>query len=202
MEKIIISLISLLFSISSISISTFAQEFGKFTDPRDGKTYKTVKLGKQTWMAENLAYKASSGYWDDDNDQSYVKTFGYLYNWNTAMKVCPSGWHLPTDDEWTTLTNYLGGEYRAGGKLKETGTSHWLRPNTGATNITGFTALPGGEGDVSGLILNNGSQGYWWSSTMNFNNTAWIRTMIFTASSLARAHSYIYIGCSVRCLKN
>ena len=76
-----------------------------FTDSRDKHVYKWVKIGTQTWMAENLAYKADRGCWAYNNKKSNVKTYGYLYNWETAKKVCPSGWHLPTDTEWTTMIN-------------------------------------------------------------------------------------------------
>jgi uncharacterized protein (TIGR02145 family) len=84
--------------------------FGQLTDKRDGKTYKTVKIGNQVWMAENLAFKPSSGnYWAYDDDNSNVAKYGYLYDWETALDVCPAGWHLPSDKEWPVLTDYLGG---------------------------------------------------------------------------------------------
>ena len=112
----------------------------QLTDKRDGKTYKTVKIGTQEWMAENLAYKPSSGnYWAYDDDNSNVAKYGYLYDWETAKKVCPSGWHLPSDEEWTTLTDYLGGEDVAGTKMKST--SGWKEDGNG-TNESGFSALP------------------------------------------------------------
>jgi len=143
----------------------------------DGNSYKTIKIGNQIWMAENLktthyangdAIPDGTGagdisgetdpkYWfayvDDLNN---VTTYGRLYTWYTVIdsrNVCPDGWHVPTDTEWTTLTDYLGGTSVAGGKLKETGTTHWTTPNTGATNETGFTALPGGYRSNNGAFL-------------------------------------------------
>jgi uncharacterized protein (TIGR02145 family) len=158
---------------------------GTMTDARDGKTYNTVTIGNQEWMAENLAYLPSVNMGADGSDDNtagkyyYVygydgtnvtdakatdnyTTYGVLYNWNAAMDgastssanpsgvqgVCPTSWHLPSDVEWTVLTDLLGGESVAGGKLKETGTTHWNSPNTGATN----SGLPGG--------LRSGSGGY------------------------------------------
>ena len=140
-----------------------------FKDSRDGKVYKTVKIGEQVWMAENLAYAPASGnYWAYDNDDANVEIYGYLYDWQTAKNVCPAGWHLPSDEEWTELTDYLGGN--AGGKLKATGTigsgtGLWYAPNTGATNETGFTALPGGYRYGDGAFDYVGYHGYWWSAT-------------------------------------
>ncbi len=123
------------------------------------KTYKTVKIGTQVWMSENLAYKPSTGnYWAYHDDNANVAKYGYLYDWETACKVCPSGWHLPSDEEWTTLIDYLGGEDVAGGKMKavgtiEAGTGLWYDPNDGATNESGFSGLPGGTGKGSGFSV-------------------------------------------------
>src|SRR5574344_137160 len=118
-------------------------------------------------------------------------TYGVLYNWTAAMNgeassttnpsgiqgVCPAGWHLPSDAEWTELTDYLGGASVAGGKLKETGTTHWDSPNTGATNETGFTALPGGYRTNLGFFNNIGYHGNWWSATESGATNAWTRYM-------------------------
>ncbi|MBI5010148.1 MAG: fibrobacter succinogenes major paralogous domain-containing protein, partial [Bacteroidia bacterium] len=133
----------------------------------DGNVYQTVTIGTQVWMKENLkttklndgialpnvidnaawAALTTTGYcWYNNDATTYKSTYGALYNWyavNTG-KLCPIGWHVPSDDEWTLLTTFRGGYSVAGGKLKETGTLHWTSPNTGATNETGFTALPGG----------------------------------------------------------
>jgi uncharacterized protein (TIGR02145 family) len=110
--------------ILNIAMCSMAQVAGTFKDSRDGKTYKTVKIGTQTWMANNLAFKASSGCCAYDNNKSNAAIYGYLYSWETAKNVCPTGWHLPSMAEWTTLIDYEGGE-TAGNKLKEAGSKHW-----------------------------------------------------------------------------
>lgn len=153
-------------------------------------------------MAENLAYKASSGCWAYHDSISYVAKYGYLYNWETAKTVCPTGWHLPTDAEWTTLTTYLGYESVAGDKLKETGTIHWQSPNTGATNETGFSALPGGNRGNDGTFGSVGNFGHWWSSTESNTGFAWGRSMFYRYSSMDRHSSSKVGGSSVRCLRD
>ena len=117
---------------------------GNFTDIRDNHTYDWQKIGTQTWMTENLAYKPDNGeYWAYNNDISNVVVYGYLYSWDTAQTIAPTGWHLPSQAEWETLVNYLGGADEAYDKLLEAGTFHWGSPND-ATNESGFTALPSG----------------------------------------------------------
>jgi len=177
-------------------------KFGKFTDSRDGKTYKTVKIGTQTWMAENLAYKTSTGCKAYDNNESNVAIYGYLYNWETAKNTCPAGWHLPSDEEWKILTTYIGGIPNAGGKLKETGTNHWRSPNKEATNETGFTALPGGYRFENGAFSNIGSHGYWWSSTEFAPTSAWCRGIWYYGSDVIRDNCVKIGGFSVRCIKD
>lgn len=182
---------------------------GTFTDPRDGKVYQTVTIGNQEWMAENLAYEPSSGnYWAYDNNNSNVETYGYLYDWETACDVCPDGWHLPTDAEWTELTDYLG--ENAGGKLKATGTigagtGLWYDPNTGATNETGFTALPGGIRSSNGTFYDVGLNGNWWSATernANYAFGAWGRGLSYGSSDVYWYYSNKELGFSVRCLRD
>ena len=160
-----------------------------FTDPRDGETYKTVQIGNQVWMAENLkATKFNDGeaiphgttklYWSTssnsaycwyNNDEStYKSTYGALYNWYTVNsgKLCPAGWHVPSLNEWNALGTLLGGNQIAGGKLKESGYSHWASPNQKASNGSKFTALPGSSRDYSGQWGGTiGTRGLWWSST-------------------------------------
>lgn len=185
---------------------------GTFTDPRDGQTYNIVTIGSQTWFAENLNYKTTNSWWYN-NDPANGDVYGRLYTWDAAMTACPSGWHLPSDNEWKTLEMYLGmsqseadGEglrgKDEGGKMKETGTSHWDFPNTGATNTSGFTALPGGGRDSSGSFGGLGHFGGWWSSTEDSGTTAWIRGLGFQYDEVARNHNYKTTGRSIRCLKN
>jgi len=156
----------------------------------DGNAYHSVTIGTQTWMVENLrttkyrngetipyvtdntswAALTTGAYCDYNNTPSNSITYGKLYNWyavNDSRNIAPSGWHVPTDAEWTILSTYLGGEAAAGGKLKEIGTIHWMTPNTGATNETGFKGLPGSEREPNGTFGYIGSVGYygfWWSS--------------------------------------
>src|SRR5690554_2331513 len=142
-------------------------------------------------------------------------TYGVLYNWTAAMDgeassttnpsgiqgVCPAGWHLPSDAEWTELTDYLGGTSVAGGKLKETGTTHWASPNTGATNETCFTALPGGGRYNYGAFDDIGYFGFWWSATEDNATSAWFRFMSRDFSNVYRG-SGKEVGFSVRCVRD
>jgi uncharacterized protein (TIGR02145 family) len=141
--------------------------------------------------------------WYNNDATTFNSTYGALYNWysvNTA-KLCPTGWHVPSDAEWTTLTTFLGGESVAGGKLKEIGTSHWLSPNTGATNETGFTAIPGGYRNNGGTFGGIGRDGYLWSSSMVSSSLAWYRYLGNTGSSVFRNNDG-KVGFSVRCLRD
>jgi uncharacterized protein (TIGR02145 family) len=157
-------------------------------DDVDGNTYNTVTIGTQVWMAENLKttkYKdgvsipyvtddyewymhSTPAYcWYNNDAATYKNLYGGLYNWYAVNtnKLCPAGWHPPSNTEWETLATYLGGKTVAGGKLKEAGTSHWLSPNTGGTNESGFTALPGGSRSWGGSFGGVGSVGVWWSNS-------------------------------------
>jgi uncharacterized protein (TIGR02145 family) len=128
-----------------------------------------------------------------------------LYTWyaiNDSRNVCPTGWHLPTDAEWTTLTTYLGGESVAGGKLNETGTTHWQSPNTGATNESGYTALPGGY-QRSGTFYYMGYVGSWWSTTESSTTDAYYRHTYYINSNVDRfSGGNKDDGFSVRCLRD
>lgn len=190
-----------------LGINSFAQVTGTFTDPRDKKTYKTVKIGTQTWMAQNLAYKTSTGCWSYNNDQSIVALYGYLYDWNTAKTVCPSGWHLPSTDEWIILANYLGGATVAGGKLKEKGTTHWQSPNVGATNETGFTGIPGGyRYGKDGTFYNFSEYGHWWSSSLRAPGDVSAGVFYWTLrtkdTELSKSLLNDYSAAAVRCVKD
>jgi uncharacterized protein (TIGR02145 family) len=141
-----------------------------------------------------------------DGDESNVATYGYLYNWyavDDSRNIAPEGWHVPTDDEWQILVDYLGGSSVAGGKMKETGTEHWNSPNTGATNESGFSALPGGYRDYSnGDYTNMGYYGYFWSSTEYSSYRAWNRILYYDNSDVYRHSSYKQNGFSVRCVRD
>jgi len=193
--------ISLIFCLTIFCLISFSQVKGTFKDFRDGKVYKTVKIGTQTWLAENLAFKPDSGnYWAYKNDQNNTAKYGYLYDWKTAKIVIPKGWHLPSDAEWSELINNLGGDSIAGGKLKAT--IDWQSPNEGATNSTGFSALPAGfRISDFGSCGNLGISAAFWSSAPVDNNT-WVRQLDNKFGWVSRTKSHIKNGFSVRCLKN
>ncbi len=201
-----------------------------------GNTYRTIRIGEQIWMAENLAYLPSVspsslgsttephyyvfGYEGSDTGEAMVthnyNIYGVLYNWPAAMNganssnsnpsgvqgVCPSGWHLPSDSEWKELVDFLGGESIAGGKLKEAGYNHWLEPNAGANNSSGFTALPGGNRGTDGLILWESYFGHWWSSTKYDDSKAFLRILSYSIGDIGKSYNPFEFACSVRCVKD
>jgi len=155
---------------------------GTFTDPRDGKTYKTVTIGKQTWLAENLKYEASSSKYYDNNPANGQK-YGRLYDWETAKKACPTGWHLPSINEWQELVNFAGGDEVAGKKLKAT--SGWVENGNG-TDEYGFAALPAGSYGYSGRFYGIGNVSYGWSSTEDDATKAYIRHMFSHTATVGK----------------
>jgi len=204
--------------------------YGSIADV-DGNLYKTIQIGTQIWMAENLKTTrfndgapipyvtddieweklTTPGYcWYDNDPSSFKDIYGALYNWYAVntYKLCPIGWHVPTNAEWNNLSDYLG--INAGGKMKETGTIKWVNPNTGASNISGFTAIPGGSRDPFYQEWRYSTFGYlgynssWWSATEysnpNVGYAAWLYTKesTFSNGSIAAKIS----GLSVRCLKD
>jgi len=200
----------------------------------DRNVYQSVKIGNQWWMAENLKvthYRngdaipnvinatdwsnlTTGAYCNYDNDDSYVSTYGSLYNWyavNDTKQIAPAGWHVPTDEEWKQLEMHLGMSpseaddigwrgTNEGGKLKETGTTHWYSPNTGATNESGFNALPGGR--TSGTYYNMGHNAGFWSSTENDSLDAWHRYLSDDQSKVYRSGHSKQHGFSVRCVRD
>ncbi len=191
----------------------------------DDNVYKTVQIGNQVWMAENLRVSRyrngdliqniqNNQEWANlktgaccnyDNNPVYDAKYGKLYNWfavDDERGLAPEGWHISTDAEWTTLTTFLGGETVAGGKLKETSIGNWSSPNTGATNTSGFTALPGGSRDYDGAFSLVGSFGYWWSSTENVTDRAWYRYVDSDRSRVGRSYNLEQGGLSVRCVRD
>jgi uncharacterized protein (TIGR02145 family) len=190
-----------------------------------GNKYNIVTIGTQTWMASNLRVKklndesdiplvTNANQWENttvpahcyyDNDSvKYTDPFAVLYNWFSVNsgKLCPEGWHVPTDADWTILVDYLGGEDTAGGLLKETGIDHWVNPNVGATNITGFNAIPGGYRNYTGQFFNVGTTGSWWSSSEENQGYAWYRTIRNNLTTIANNNGLKQRGLSVRCVKN
>jgi len=203
----------------------------------DGNTYSSVKIGTQVWMQENLKvthYRngtsiplvtnnntwntlTSGAYCNYNNSSSNVATYGQLYNYYAAVdtrNLCPSGWHVPSDNDLVILKMFLGMSQTdassmglsgtdEGGKLKETGTVHWLSPNQGATNTTGFTALPGGERSPNdGLSYSLNTWGLWWTTTPDDPTLSWCYALQNDKSKIWRTILDLKYGLSVRCLKD
>jgi uncharacterized protein (TIGR02145 family) len=227
----------------SFEIQINTGNFGSFIDPRDGHIYKTVKIGNQVWMAENLKTTKyedgtaiplvtnnkvwpnlySPGYcWYDNDEANYKDLYGALYNWYSVNKsnLCPTGWHVPDDAEWTTLENYLitnGYNYDGttiGNKIAKSlaSTYGWNYSQTTGTvgntdyaakrNSTGFTALPGGYRQYDGTFTSIGSFGFWWSVTETGAASAWQYSLRFSSSNGNKAETHRMYGFSVRCLKD
>lgn len=198
--------------------------YGTVTD-QDGNIYKTITIGAQTWMAENLrttiyndgtsipnikdsdewSNSTIGGFCNYNNttNSDTIATFGRLYNWyavNTG-KLAPKGWHVATDEEWRILTIYLG-ESVAGGKLKEIGKIHWNSPNTGATNKSGFTALPGGSRHYDGTFFGIGDVGFWWCTPESNISNAWYWYIYYDINHVCRHFLNREYGFSIRCVKD
>jgi len=203
--------------------SVIAQNNGKLTD-LEGNNYETVKIGNHTWMSENLRTTkfndgepipevkeksawnilSAPGFCWYNNDTSYKKTFGALYNAYTVntKKLCPAGWHVSTDAEWTEMVELLGGKDVAAAKLKEQGTAHWSEPDSGATNESGFTALPGGTRYANGIFFSRKDIGYWWTFTGETVLNGWYRSMYYSNSTVDKNFHDSTDGFSVRCVKD
>ena len=159
-------------------------------------------------VTDNAAWAAltTGAYCYYNNDSvTYAATYGKLYNWyavNDPWGLAPEGWHIPTDFDWTTLENCLGGAAVAGGAMKETGTIHWTTPNTEATNISGWAGLPGGNRTSNGTIYSVGNNGFWWSSTEDDPTSAWDRGLYYANGNIYRTSFSKENGFSVRCLRD
>ena len=191
----------------------------------DGNTYKTVEIGNQVWMAENLrTTKFNDGTsipeiadydqwpehtgpcycWYMNDKATYGGTYGALYSGYAAVsdKLCPAGWRVPTAADWQTLVDFHGGDNSAGKKLREKGYTHWLEPNE-SNNEFGFSALPGGyRGWVIGCYSSMGKDGYYWTSTNGSGNIAWYRKITHDEDIIVNNLSDYRNGFSVRCIKN
>lgn len=200
MKKKFKLLIALVYIITSVCYYTYGQETGSFTDSRDGKVYKTVKIDDQVWMAENLAFKTENGCWVYEGIEDYVKTHGYLYSWEVATSACPAGWRLPSMQDWWYLSTYLGGDEQAGGRLKETGTTSWKSPNARATNSSGFTALPSGRsGDTNMEYI--GYKAFFWTNVDDDDATSWYASLSSSDAELLFNPTDKKDGYSVRCIQ-
>lgn len=196
-----------------------------FTDPRDGKSYHTVQVGTQCWMAQNLnigtRINGNQGQGNNGTPEKYCyqnlesncDVYGGLFQWNEAMQftttagaqgLCPAGWHLPSDAEFMVMVSFLGGLDLAGGKMKETGTSHWTAPNTGATNESGFTVLPASFRDYLGSFSTPlGERASFWTSSENGGTYAWDYGFYYNSDDAIRSSGAMKTnGFSIRCLKN
>ena len=213
----------------TVAIAPPTSGYGSNITDIEGNSYKTVYIGTQQWMGENLKtanyndgttipnitdntqwQNNTTGAWAYyNNDAVNNAKYGKLYNWYAVSKttngnknICPTGWHVPTDAEWTVLTEYLGGASVAGGKLKEVGTTNWNSPNTGSTNTSLFTGLPGGYRYVNGYYVNIGYYGNWWSSTEDGTGNAWFRVLSNVNGNAYRNSNNKENGFSVRCLRD
>jgi len=188
-----------------------------------GQLYTTIWIGSQCWMKQNLnagtmilggTQQSNNGLVEKycyNNDLSNCAVYGGMYQWLEMMKyttapgaqgICPTGWHIPTDSEYTTLGNVMGGWEFAGGRLKETGFSHWSAPNTAATNESGFTALPAGNRDYYGNFYEKGTQNTLWTSSEVNYDEAWFRRIYYDNDDLNSDYVSKALGFSARCIKN
>ncbi len=198
---------------------------GTVTDA-DGNVYHTITIGSQVWMVENLrttkyndgteiTHTQNAKNWQASKSGAYcnynnfsnadsIAAYGRLYNWHAVKtgKLAPKGWHVPSDEEWATLIDSLGGESVAGGKLKEAGTAHWASPNTGATNEAGFCALPSGCCDYYGSFRYLANNCFWWSSTGTKSHLAIYRSLSCNHNDSNRGEFSGQCGCAVRCVKD
>ncbi|MEW6014867.1 MAG: FISUMP domain-containing protein [Candidatus Zixiibacteriota bacterium] len=224
----VVNILDITYLISYLYKSGFPPECGLETGTMrdiDGNLYKTVKIGNKWWMAENLKvthYRngeviprvTDTWYWSGTIEGAYceywnmpelVPTYGRLYNWYTVVDfrgLAPEGWHIPNGAEWQTMVDFLGGDSIAGGKLKEAGTLHWLTPNAGATNESGFTGLPGGLRDMYGAYNLVSNFGYFWTLWDLNDDMAYFRALYYSLAGCYQDVRHKRSGFSVRCVKD
>jgi uncharacterized protein (TIGR02145 family) len=191
----------------------------------EGNVYNTLKIGRQTWMKENLrttkfndgtpiqliddgpswAKTVKPAYcWYNNEPESYKELYGALYNGFAASddKLCPARWHVPSDAEWNILSGLLGGDNAAGARLKEAGFDYWVSPNLGADNSTGFSALPGGLRYYDGVFHDFGFSSYFWTSEESSPGRLWFRYADYEYTDLFRFNNSANIGFSIRCVRD
>jgi len=177
--------------------------YGSLRDSRDGKTYKTAVIGGKRWMAENLNYLPQSGQsWCYNKDDSYCGKYGRLYDWNTAITICPAGWHLPSREEWNNLVTMSGGSSAAGKKLKAGSGWNPYKGKTGnGTDDYGFSALPGGSRHpAGGGFFAVGYHGNWWTTADP--NSAYYRGAYYDNDGIREINTVKGFGFSVRCVQD
>lgn len=212
--------------VSSAEFNT-GLSYGSMKD-NDGFTYKTIEIGNQTWMAENLrstkfrngetipeinsnsawAALTSPAYssYENTTDIDELATYGRLYNWfvvSDSRNIAPEGWHVPSTEEWAQLATQLGGMEVAGGKIKEAGNTHWNAPNTSANNSSGFTALPSGRREYNdGRFINTGFNAFWWTSSAYNPDYSWYYQVNYDFASVIVANFHKQYGFSIRLIKD
>ncbi len=201
--------------------------YGTMRD-NDGISYKTIEIGNQTWMAENLRStkfrtgevipevtsnsswvaltSAAQSSYDNTEDLDELATSGRLYNWfavSDSRNIAPAGWHVPTQQEWEQLATALGGAQTAGGKMKEAGNTHWNSPNSAADNSSGFTALPSGRREYTdGSFINSGFNAFWWTSSPYNPDYSWYYQVNYDVGSVNAANFHKQYGFSIRLIKD
>lgn len=211
MKTIVFSIVTIFFLIYLFSCASLKPlEENTFRDRRDGRIYKTVTIGEQIWMAENLAYNVGSGSWNYDNDRDNISKYGRLYKWETALDICPKNWHLPSDKEWKELELNLGmslsavnAKYRRG---LDQGTQlksdiNWTIGK--GTNESGFSAFPAGKrSGHTGSFSTAGINTYWWTATSMGLDYAWYRGLSSDSPDVYRHYMVRSAGLSVRCVSD
>jgi len=196
-----VALLLLVFTCLS-PVFSFGQVKGTFTDARDGHAYRWAKFGKQVWLIGNLDYKTPAGSWVFNNDSTKEIAYGRLYDWTTAQKACPKGWHLPTDGEWNTLVTTLGGEAVAGSKFQEADTIPVASRSAKNGETDNFIALLAGVRHADGTFSGLGLWGGCWTATPSKTNDG--NNYLFThkGNAVGKSTNDKASAFSVRCLRN
>jgi len=213
MKKAIVLLVLLgaIISLMLFGTEIFKQKNDIFVDSRDGKKYKAVKIGSQTWMAENLNYNAKESKCYDNKPENCDK-YGRLYDWGVAKNVCPSGWHLPSNDEWDILYRYADGTSGTESPYESETAGRYLKSKNGWNDYEGrtgngedkfaFSAIPGGSGYSYGVFYDIGYDGYWWSADEYVNYNAYSRRIYYYNDYAIWYYGDKSFLHSVRCVKN